>query len=166
MPRRARDADGLTSQEAKYCVFRARGASQRSAYEQAFPKSRANDNSIDTIASRLEKRVEIHSRIRELLKASKAADLISQGEWTAWVTDIAREAHAAKQYAAAGSLVRLLGQANGTLKEHGLGQSHLGFSEENLLERLAAGNPALKAQLAALLGKPTFQKPDSSDTKH
>jgi hypothetical protein len=166
MPKRAKDSDGLTSQEAKFCIFRARGASQRQAYAQAFPKSRANEESLDNLAYRLEKRVEVQARIRELLKASKAADLISQGEWTAWVTDIAREAHAAKQYAAAGSLVRLLGQANGTLKEHGLGQSELGFSEENLIERLAGGDAEKKRLLAALLGKPTFQKQDPSDTKH
>jgi hypothetical protein len=166
MPKRLRDADGLTPQEARFAVYLSQGMTQTDAFRKAWPKTRAKPTAIHEAASRMANKPYMRARIRELLKSMKASDLLSQGEWMEWVTGIAREAHAAKQYAAAGSLVRLLGQANGTLKEHGLGQSELGFSEENLIERLAGQNPELKRQLAALLGKPTFQKPDSSDTKH
>jgi hypothetical protein len=166
MPKRLRDADGLTPQEAKFCVYLAQGLTQADAFRKCWPKSRQANERLYKSASELAAKPHIRGRIRELLKGMKASDLLSSAEWMQWVTEIAREAHAAKQYAAAGGLVRLLGQANGTLKEHGLGQSELGFSEENLIERLAGQNPELKRQLAALLGKPTFQKQDSSDTKH
>jgi hypothetical protein len=51
-----------------------------------------------------------------------------------------------------------------------LGQSELGFSEENLLERLSGGDPDKKRLLASLLGKPSFaqsvQTATDSHTKH
>jgi hypothetical protein len=170
MPKRAKDADGLTAQEGKYCLHRSRGSSQRQAYEQAFPKSRATPETIDNLACKLEKRSEVQARIKELLRSMKAADIVSQGEWLQWVNEVAKEAHGSKQYAAAIQGLRLIGQANGAISDRALGQSELGFSEENLLERLSGGDPDKKRLLASLLGKPSFassvQTATDSHTKH
>jgi hypothetical protein len=166
MPRRARDADGLTPQEARFAVHLAHGMTQAEAFRKAWPKSRAKPTAIHEAASRMANRPEIRARIKELQRSMKASDLLSSAEWTAWMIEAAREAHGSKQYAAFFSGMDKLGKANGTLKDGFGSQSELGFSEENLIERLAGGDAEKKRLLAALLGKPTFQKPDSSETKH
>jgi hypothetical protein len=166
MPKLARDKDGLTLQEGKYALLRARGMSQRQAYNGAFPKSRASEKSIDQMAYMLETRLEVRLRINELLQAAKATDLDSQGKAYSDLLTFIDMASSSKQLAALGTFQRLRMDHLGMLKSGVLDQSQLGFSEENLIERLAGQNPELKRQLAALLGKPTFQKQDSSDTKH
>jgi hypothetical protein len=166
MPKRTRDADGLTVQEAKYALYLSQGMTQAEAFRKAWPKTRAKPSSIHEHASRMANKPEIVSRVKELRKAMKAADLLSVGEWTAWMIQAAREAHDSKQFAAFFTGMAKLGVSNGAISDRGLGQSELGFSEENLLERLSGGDPDKKRLLASLLGKPSFQKPGADETKH
>ena len=55
MPKRIRDADGLTAQEAKFAVLLSQGATQADAFIKTWPKTRATKKSIDDRASHLAK---------------------------------------------------------------------------------------------------------------
>ena len=133
--KRTKDADGLTVQQAKFCCLIAQGHSQHDAFVEAFPKSRAKGESVDTMASRLMGRVEIRSRIRELLKASKATDMDSQGEVYRDLRTAITKAEQAGNWTAYASLMRLRMQHLGMLKEHVVMSSYSAISDENLVER-------------------------------
>ena len=156
--RRTKDDDGLMPQQARFCRLIAEGRSQHDAFVEAFPKSRAKGESIDTMASRLLARVEIKSRIRELLRASKATDMDSQGEVYKDLCTAILKAEQAGNWTAYASLMRLRMQHMGMLKDH-LVMSDLSVSDETLLQKLAGDDKALRAQLERLLGSETFEKP-------
>jgi hypothetical protein len=170
MPKRTRDADGLTPQEARFALYLSQGSSQADAFRKVWPKSRATSERLYKSASELANKPHVRGRVRELLRQAKASDLLSAAEWMQWTMRLAEQAESSKQLAAAGSLMRLIGQANGAISDRGLSQSELGFSEENLLERLSGGDPDKKRLLASLLGKPSFassvQTATDSHTKH
>jgi hypothetical protein len=170
MPKVLRDADGLSPAEARFALYLSQGMTQADAFRKAWPKTRAAMANVHQRASVLANRIEIKQRVRELLRQAKASDLLSAAEWMQWTMRLAEQAESSKQLAAAGSLMRLIGQANGAISDRGLGQSELGFSEENLLERLSGGDPDKKRLLASLLGKPSFassvQTATDSHTKH
>jgi hypothetical protein len=137
--RRTKDDDGLTVQQTRFCRLIAQGRTGHDAFLEAFPKSRAKGESVDTMASRLMNRIEIKSRIRELLRVSRAADMDSQGEVYKDLCSAITKAEAAGNWTAYSSLMRLRMSHMGMLQDHMGSDSFV--SDEKLLTDLAAGDP-------------------------
>ena len=143
-------------QQARFCCLIAQGHSQHDAFAEAFPKSRAKGESVDTMASRLMGRVEIRSRIRELLKESKATDMDSQGEVYRDLCTALAKAEQAGNWTAYASLMRLRMHHLGMLQQHVSVSSYSAISDENLVERVSGGDPATAKVLWRILGAASF----------
>src|SRR5881409_509965 len=78
MPKRLKDADGLTPQEGRYAAYLCQGMTQVDAFKKTWPKTRATQASIHERASRLANKPAIKARCQELLQSMKISDLDSQ----------------------------------------------------------------------------------------
>lgn len=76
----AKDPDKLTTNQEAYCAARMRGLTQRAAYREAYPRSRAwKDSAVDTTAAALEASPKVFQRL-EAMRAEAAANAIGTRE--------------------------------------------------------------------------------------
>ena len=160
MPKKLRDADGLTPNEARFARFLCQGMTQREAYRRAWPKTRATPQQIDTRASALANRPEIRCRCREILSQMKVQDLDNAPQAYKDLLADLEQARISKNWTAVAALSRLRLDVQGMLKSSVADRTGLGtISDENLLQQLAGDNLELRKELQKLLGRDTFEKP-------
>ncbi len=126
MTKLPRDDDGLTPQESRAAVLRATGMSQAEAWRQAFNRPR--------------------------VKPQTAWTEVSVGQWGEMVLEGARDAREAGNWPAFANLTRQLGQAVGALKDSVSMTMESSLSDEDLIQRMADGDPATLAALQQILG--------------
>ena len=160
MPKKLRDQDGLTPNEAKFAKLLCQGLTQHEAYQRAWPGSRSTPKQIDTRASLIANKPEIKRRVREILAQMKVSDLDSAGQAFKDVLSALEQAQAAKNWTAVAQLSRLRLDCHGMLKTSVGDRTGLSsISDANLLEALAGSNVELRKELEKLLGRDTFEKP-------
>lgn len=78
----------ITQNQELYCQARMRGLSQRKAYREAYPRSRAwKDSAVDRRASELEGKPEVSARLTELKRAAAAAATMTRSEVIAGMSE-------------------------------------------------------------------------------
>ena len=78
----------ITQNQELYCQARMRGLSQRKAYREAYPRSRAwKDSAVDRRASELEGKPEVSARLTELKRAAAAAATLTRSEVIAGMSE-------------------------------------------------------------------------------
>lgn len=119
----ARNDDTLTQNQELYCAARMRGLTQRAAYREAYPRSRAwKDSTVDEAASRLESgNCKVSARLEEL-RAEAAANAIGTREEVISMAFMAtrkaaEEVQAARSASAAEKAARILLQGTRQLAE-------------------------------------------------
>ena len=166
MPKKIRDADGLTYGEGRFANFLAHGLSQKDAFRKAWPKSRATAACVHERASRLANSPAVKARVREILGAMKISDLDNAPQAYQDLLSALQAATDARNWTATAALSRLRLDCLGMLKTSHAGMGDHGLSDETLLDKLAGANPELRKQLKGLLGSDNFESPDPSSTKH
>ena len=159
MPKRLKDADGLTPQEGRYAAYLCQGMTQVDAFRRTWPKTRATAASIHERASRLANKPAIKARCREILAQMKLSDLDNAGQAYRDLLAALEQATASRNWTATAQLSRLRLDCLGMLRSSHAGPVDLGISDENLLQRLAGDDHELRKQLQRLLGSETFEKP-------
>ena len=152
----ARKIYEVTEQEAEFCKLRSQGHYQSDAYRLAFDRPRMKQTSIIEAASRLSKKPQCVAMMKELFVTVKKSVLLSAAAHLDSVLTDLQSARDAENWTAVSSLQRIAGQAIGNLSETiNIGDDRM--SDEQLLDRLAAGNPELAASLKrAIGGRETF----------
>ena len=166
MPRKLRDADGLTPNEARFAFYLCEGQSQKDSFRRAWPKSRASAASIHERASHLANSPAIKARCREILSQKKLSDLDNAPQAFKDLLSAQEEAKAAKNWTAVARLSRLRLDVLGMLKSSHAGMADRSISDETLLDKLAGSNVELRKQLQQLLGSDNFEEPTASTAKH
>ncbi len=162
MAKMPRDDDGLTPQESRAAVLRATGMTQADAYRQAFGVRRAKQKTIIEKASRLFARDNMKARIRDLLSASKLADLESLGEASQKLLEDIDAARVRGNDNAVMGFTRIKMQMHGALKDAVSLSVEQRQDDATLIDQLAGDDPAKAAALRQVLGAA-----DSfGDTKH
>ncbi len=161
MAKMPRDDDGLSPQEGRAAVLRAQGLSQADAYRQAFGVRRAKQKSVIERASRLFAKGNMKSRIRELLSASKLADLESLGEASQKLLEDIDAARERGNDNAVMGFTRIKMQMHGALKDAVSLSVEQRADDAELIERLSEGDPVKAAALRKILGAP-----NTFDTQH
>ena len=164
MPKKIRDADGLTPAEGRFAKFLSQGLTQHAAFKKAWPKTRANPHQIDNRASALANKAEIKRRVREILSAMKVSDLDSAPAAYQDLLSALQAATDARNWTAVAQLSRLRLDVLGLLKSSNAGQADRSLSDETILDRLAGTNAELRKQLKGLLGSDNFESPDPVPT--
>jgi hypothetical protein len=163
MPKKIRDADGLTFGEGRFANHLAHGMGQAEAFRQTWPKSRASAASVHERASRLANSPAVKARVREILAQMKLSDLDNAPQAYRDLLTSLEEAKASKNWTAVAALSRLRLDCLGMLKTSHAGIGDHGLSDEILLDKLAGDNVELRKQLQQLLGSDNFE---SASTKH
>jgi hypothetical protein len=164
MPRKLKDADGLTPNEARFAFYLCEGQSQKDAFKKAWPKSRATAASIHERASHLANSPAIKARCREILSQKKLSDLDNAPQAFKDLLSALQAATDARNWTAVAALSRLRLDCLGLLKSSHAGMADHGLSDEILLDKLAGSNPELRKQLKGLLGSDNFETPDPVPT--
>ena len=157
MPKRFKDADGLTFAEGRFANFLAHGLSQVEAFRKAWPKTRATAASMHERACRLANQPAIRSRVREILGQMKLSDLDNAGQAFQDLLAALEQALGAKNWTAVAQLSRLRLDCLGMLKSSNVGTAMTGLSDETLLTKLAGDDVELRTKLQRLLGRDTFE---------
>ena len=151
------ELDGLTPQEAQFCVYLVQGLNQTEAYRRAFNVGRQTQKTSTEKASRLSAMGNVQARVRDLLQASKVQDIISVGEWGQMVLEGVEKARTDGNMTAFFNGTRQLGQAVGALKDNVALTVEQRTDDKALLDQLAGGDPVKLAALQTVLGaKDTF----------
>jgi len=164
MPKKIRDADGLTPAEGRFAKFLSQGLTQHAAFKKAWPKTRATPHQVDNRASALANKAEIKRRVREILSAMKVSDLDSAPAAYQDLLSALQAATDARNWTAVAQLSRLRLDVLGLLKSSLADRGSTGLSDETLLDKLAGSNPELRKQLQQLLGSDDFERPDPAPT--
>ncbi len=161
MGKRIEDQDGLTPAEAKACLYRAQGLSQSDAYRRAFNKPQAKPKTINEKACRLFAKPAVEARVRELLSASKLADIESLGEASQKLLEDTEAARQDGNHNAVMGFTRIKMQMHGALKDAVSLSVEQRQDDATLIDQLAGDDPAKAAALAKVLGAP-----EGFDTRH
>ena len=140
----------LTREELEWCRLRARGYCQVEAYEQAFPGQSRERKSATEAASRVAKRPQVRSMLKQLFAEAKKLALLSHCEYLDGLIADHADAKAAGNWTATASFARLVGQCLGALSET-LNIADARMSDEQLLDRLAGQDPILAEALRTRL---------------
>ena len=161
MAKRVEDQDNLTPEEARACLYRAQGLSQSDAYRRALNKLQAKPKTINEKAFRLFAKPATQARVRELLSASKLADLESLGEASqALLEDIDAARERGNDNAVMG-FTRIKMQMHGALKDAVSLSVEQRTDDATLIEQLSGGDVKKAAALRTVLGAP-----EGFDTRH
>ncbi len=152
MAKRIEDADGLTPEEAKACLYRAQGLSQSDAYRRAFNKPQAKPKTINEKACRLFARPATQARVSDLLSASKLADLENLGEASQKLLEDIDAARERGNDNAVMGFTRIKMQMHGALKDAMSLSIEQRTDDATLIDQLSAGDPAKAAALRQVLG--------------
>ena len=161
MTKMPRDEDGLTVLEAKAAALCAQGFSQSEAYRQATGTTRAKPETVHKRASDMFKRAHVRGRVRELLSASKLADIESLGEASQKLLEDTEAARQDGNHNAVMGFTRIKMQMHGALKDAVSLSVEQRTDDATLIEQLAGDDPATAAVLWRVLGAP-----DGFDTRH
>ncbi len=161
MSKMPRDDDGLSPQEGRAAVLRAQGLTQVDAYRQAFGVKRAKQKSVIERASRLFAKDNMKSRIRELLSASKLADLESLGEASQKLLEDIDAARERGNDNAVMGFTRIKMQMHGALRDAMSLSVEQRATDDDLIKSLAGGDEVKAAALRKMLGAK-----DGFDTQH
>ena len=161
MPKRLKDADGLTPQEGRYAAYLCQGMTQVDAFRRTWPKTRATAASVHERASRLANKPAIKARCREILAQMKLSDLDNAGQAYRDLLAALDQATVSKNWTAVSQLSRLRLDCLGMLKSSVADRTAFSsISDESLLEKLAGDNLELRKELKKLLGADTFESAD------
>jgi hypothetical protein len=147
----ARNIAELTPQELTFCRLRAQGYDQTNAYRQAFNKPRMQAKSVTEAACRLAAQPQVHAMLRDLFREARKSQLLSHGQFLDGLMSDLAAARSDRNWTAASSFQRLIGQAIGSLSETLRVQDERP-DPEVLINRLAGTNPEVAAMLRKVLG--------------
>ncbi len=146
------ELDGLSPQEAEAARLRATGLSQVESYRQAFSTGRAKQKTLYERSSKLFAKPEMKTRIRELLSASKLADLESLGEASQKLLEDIDAARERGNDNAVMGFTRIKMQMHGALKDAVSLSVEQRQDDATLIDQLAGDDPAKAAALRQVLG--------------
>ncbi len=152
MAKMARDEDGLSYVEAKAAALCAQGFTQSEAYRQATGTIRAKPETVHKRASDLFKRAHVRGRVRELLSASKLADIESLGEASQKLLEDTEAARQDGNHNAVMGFTRIKMQMHGALKDAVSLSVEQRTDDATLIDQLAGDDPAKLAVLRTMLG--------------
>ncbi len=161
MAKRIEDEGGLTPPEAKACLYRAQNMTQSDAYRKAFNKPRASAKTINEKACRLFAKPAVQARLRELLNASKLADIESLGEASQKLLEDTEAARQDGNHNAVMGFTRIKMQMHGALKDAVSLSVEQRQDDATLIDQLAGDDPAKAAALRQVLGAA-----DGFNTRH
>ncbi len=161
-----RELDELTPQEAQAAAYRAQGMSQSDAYRSAYNVKRAKPKTVHEKASRLFARDKVKARVRELLRGAKIQDIDSVGQAFDHLLRLLEKAEADGNYNAAAQLMRQRLQTHGMLRDRIVLSAESQLSDEQLIERLAGGDPERLAAARLLLGVAEGFPDTFDETRH
>jgi hypothetical protein len=140
-----------TAKQAKFVEGIARGLSAKDAYRSAYDTN-ADDNAVRADAAKLKRNPAVALALRELLRSRRLQDLDSVGEL---IADTKEDRLAAKEggaHAAVAAFDRMRGNWLGVEKTTILIDPIQSLSDEELIHRLAGGDPVRIAAARTLLG--------------
>ena len=148
---------GLTPQQEAFAVALAKGYSQSDAYRAAYNvKPTTTAESVHVSASRMAKRPNVQSRVRQLLSESRIADIDNMGQAWRDLLDIYQEARDEKNYNAAAQLMRQRLTGLGALQQHLTITHRDSMSDEQVIKRLAGDDEKKAAVLRSIIGTDSF----------
>jgi phage terminase small subunit len=144
-----RSYDELTPQERRFAVLYTQGLSQTQAYREAFNRPRIKASTASARASEVANKPRVRGYVKELFRALKKSDLMSQSEYLAQLFADRELCIEKDNMTAAMAANRLIGQALGTLSETMRIEDEK-LTEAQLLERLGSNDPVLAERIKAL----------------
>lgn len=153
---RKRLPNGLTAAQDKFCTLLCKGVPQIHAFRQAGMGKRLSDSHAANKASDLAKRPDIQRRCAELLAASAVADLDSVGQAYADLLRVMATAEREGNLTAYAALARQRLQVLGMLRDNVSLTLENSSADQQLLDRLAAGDPAVRLALEQAIGRRGF----------
>lgn len=134
----------LTEQELLFAKLRAQGLTKADAYEQAFPEETASKTrkAVVEAAGRVSRRGHVAAMVKDLFREARKSAIMSHCEYLDMLRDDYITAKKAKNWTAAASYARLIGQCIGALSET-INLQDQRLSDEQLIDRLAGQDPKL-----------------------
>jgi hypothetical protein len=151
---------GLTPQQEAFTVGLAKGYSQSDAYRSAYNvKPTTTAESVHVSASRMAKRPNVQSRVRQLLSEVRIADIDNVGQAWRDLLDIYEDARDEKNYNAAAQLMRQRLTGLGALKHDFPITHHRTLTDEQIVKRLAGDDERMAAMLRSIIVPDSFDEP-------
>ena len=119
----------ITAQENQFAALIVKGVGQVDAFHETHPDSKANKDSIDQLASKYRKRIQVVSRIRDLYRSIKIQDIDSHGQHYQRVMQDREDARTDKNWTAVAAVSRLMAQMQGKVIDCSVGRLETGLSE-------------------------------------
>ena len=142
----------LKPSQEKYAALLARGLTQADAYRQSHAVEGVNPQRISERACKLAAKDQVKARVQALLSEAKVSDLLSAGTAISKLLEDMEGARAAKNWTALASFHRLSLQVLGLLKENIVLTEEERLTDEELIKRLAVGDPGTASMLRNMIG--------------
>ena len=156
----------LTAKQEKFAVGVAAGLTQSDAYRAAYSASRMKPEQVWQEASKLRQNHKVARRIDELLKVARTEDVTNLGREIRRTIDLQQEALAAGNHNASAAYQRMLMTTVGALQQRLVVTHESLLSDDELLHRLAGGDPERLAAARVLLGAPAGFPETFDETRH
>ena len=155
--------DELNGKQAEFCRLVACGHNASDAYRLSHDATRQRPTSVNVAASKLTAKPKIKQRVRELLKQARVEDVLSVGEHMVHLCEDREAARADGNFTALAAfdrtLATVLGMTNSTL----VVAAEKSETDEQLIARLAQGDPVLEKHLRAIIGRDSFGDDEKDD---
>ncbi len=155
--------DELTPKQAEFCRLVASGHNASDSYRQSHDATRQRPTSVHVAACKLMAKAKIKQRVRELLRLARVEDIVSVGEHTLHLLEDRLAAKADNNHTAVAAnnrtLATILGMTSNTL----VLAAEKSETDEQLIARLAQGDPVKETHLRALIGRDSFETDNEKD---
>lgn len=148
----ARVGPDLNARHEKFAGLLAIGYSQLDAYKASFPSKGKSDTDLSSRASKLARNEHVQLRAKAILDAVNLSAIDTANQAIVELIQDIKACRNAGKWAALAALTRLRLQVHGILKENLNVTAEQQLSDEELIKRLASGDPALAAMLKGMLG--------------
>ncbi len=155
--------DRLTAKQREFARLVACGHTQADSYRFAYDVKRAKPETVARNASKLMHNTYIATEVRELLREARVEDIISVGEHTAHILEDRLAAKADSNHTAVAAFDRTLATVLGMTNSTVLVAAEKSETDEQLIARLAQGDPVKETHLRALIGRDSFETDNEKD---
>ena len=153
----------LTAKQARFALLRARGYTKSGAYREAYGAVRMNAHSVAEEARRLCEIPLISRTIDEHLKEARLEDITTTQQILRRMLDHQEMAREAGNLTALAALDKTLCQVFGMTSQKLVLSPEKSETDEQLIKRLAEGDPVKETHLRALIGRDSFGTDDQKD---
>ena len=155
--------DELNGKQAEFCRLVASGHNASDSYRLSHDATRQRPTSVHVAACKLMAKPKIQQRVRELLREARVEDVCSVGEHMAHILEDREAAKADSNHTAVAAFDRTLATILGMTSNTLVLAAEKSETDEQLIARLAQGDPVKETHLRALIGRDSFETDNEKD---